>query len=182
MRDISTHLFTSDTLSPQVQEAVRSHTAARPRRQAANCRTGSSLSCFAFIRANVLTWLLCLMTARVSISLRRSATLMVSALSPSALSTAFFRAASGQWRSWSLSLVSLVSLEALTYWFHCLKKYLKSSWLLPPLISGLGIFDSWIFAPPPAPPLSLSPCTPWTSALCLSSILTAYSTSRAGVL
>ena len=127
MRDIRTHFSTSDTLSRHEHVTVRSHTAASPRRRAANCRTGSSLSCLAVISAKVLTWLLCLTTASVSISLSRSATLMFSTLSPSALSTAFLRATSGQWSNWSLSRTSSTTLEALTYWFHVRLKYLKSS-------------------------------------------------------
>ena len=156
---ISTHLSTMDTVLPQVQRAARSHTAAKPRRRAANCRTGSSRSCFDFISPRILTWLLCLITARVSISLRRSATLMVSTLTPNALCTAFSKAASGQCMRSSLSLSVSVTLEALTYWFHLTLNCLKSSWLLPPLISGLGILDRWVLAPPAAPP-SLGACRP----------------------
>ena len=34
-----------------------------------------------------------------------------------------------------------VFVEALTYWFQDLLKNLKSSWLLPTLTVGLGIFE-----------------------------------------
>ena len=67
--------------------------------------------------------------------------LMVSTLIPNALCTAFSKAASGQCMRSSLSLSVSVTLEALTYWFHLTLNCLKSSWLLPPLISGLGILD-----------------------------------------
>ena len=62
------------------------------------------------------------------------------------------------------------------YWSHWHLNCLKSSWLLPPLSSSLGILDRWILTPPPGltPPVSR---TLWASR-CLSSIWRAYLKGR----
>ena len=84
---IKIHWSTTDTLTPHVQVTDRSQTAARPLNLAANCRTPSSFSCTADIKATVLMVLLCLSTANFWISSSKFSSEMVSTASPNDLHT-----------------------------------------------------------------------------------------------